>query len=551
MAIEIAELVAVVKAETAQFKKEMGEVEATTSKTSKTAGIAGLVIGGALLYGLDKSAQAAGRAQVETQRMDAAFKAAGIDTHDLTGKLDAAEASSRALGFSNEDVRNSLGTLATATHNSKLSFSDLSVAEDLSRFKHISLDSATQMLAKSMTGSSRAAKALGIDIIPVHHAQDLLKTKTDYATVSLYEQAKAAATLKDHQATMHEIIDKVSAATSGQADAFSKTAEGGMAVFHAQTGAIEESLGQALLPIIQKVTGYLATFSGYLSEHAGIVKVVVAVLGTLAVALGITAAATWAMNSALLASPITWIVAGIILVAATLVYCYKHFTTFREVVDAVMAGVKAVINGFIDFFTKTLPDAFKAVIGWVKDHWPEIVMFISGPFAPIVALATNAFGVRSALIGAFKDVWNFAKGLWNDLGAVWGAAWNGAWDLVKGAIDLMIGGINMLIGAWDSLHFHFGGIMGIGAFDVSVPQIPKIPMLGDGGIAAKAMLAVIGEKEPEAVVPLSRLAGLMPQPATAGAGERHLHVHFDGSTVVASDRQQLRRFAQQLEEFLG
>jgi len=41
-----------------------------------------------------------------------------------------------------------------------------------------------------------------------------------------------------------------------------------------------------------------------------------------------------------------------------------------------------------------------------------------------------------------------------------------------------------------------------------MPQIPTIPNLAKGGIVTKPTLAMIGEKGPEAVVPLGRGAGM-------------------------------------------
>jgi hypothetical protein len=39
-------------------------------------------------------------------------------------------------------------------------------------------------------------------------------------------------------------------------------------------------------------------------------------------------------------------------------------------------------------------------------------------------------------------------------------------------------------------------------------DVPNIPMLAEGGIVTSAQLAVIGEKGPEAVIPLSKLGDL-------------------------------------------
>jgi len=61
-------------------------------------------------------------------------------------------------------------------------------------------------------------------------------------------------------------------------------------------------------------------------------------------------------------------------------------------------------------------------------------------------------------------------------------------------------------------NFHFGGVSvfghHFGSFDVGVPQIPKIPLLAEGGIVSRPTLAVIGERGREAVVPLDGKHGM-------------------------------------------
>ena len=43
------------------------------------------------------------------------------------------------------------------------------------------------------------------------------------------------------------------------------------------------------------------------------------------------------------------------------------------------------------------------------ERWPEILTIISGPFFPLVALATDAFGLRTALIGALEGLWTWIQ----------------------------------------------------------------------------------------------------------------------------------------------
>jgi phage-related protein len=107
----------------------------------------------------------------------------------------------------------------------------------------------------------------------------------------------------------------------------------------------------------------------------------------------------------------------------------KLFSETLVVVTGIIADTSGAIGSFCRFFTKTIPDAFKYVIDWLKRNWPEVATIISGPFAPIVALATNAFGIRDALTTAFSGAlgWlkteggNIAKGLLNGITGAWSA----------------------------------------------------------------------------------------------------------------------------------
>jgi hypothetical protein len=89
---------------------------------------------------------------------------------------------------------------------------------------------------------------------------------------------------------------------------------------------------------------------------------------------------------AFLFSPAGLIIIGIAAVIAAGVLLYKNWDTVKA-----KAGE---LGGWIT-------DKLGAVLSWLTGHWPEIATLISGPFAPLVALATDAFGIRSAITEAF------------------------------------------------------------------------------------------------------------------------------------------------------
>lgn len=512
---------------------------------------------GVLAIGLHKAVDAAQENQAAEAKLAAAFKQTRENIDAYKGRIDATEASSAALGFKSEDVKASLAQLVVATGSGTQAIQMLGVAQNVARYKNISLSDASKLLTTTLAGSARAAHALGIVIPPVTTATDALKSKTKYASLAAYEHAKATAYMSDKQATAHKMVELLTQKLGGQAQAFSKTAQGAKEKMGAEFQLLEINIGNVLLPVLTSLSQTLAGVSEYLTQHAIIAKIVIAVVGVLAasilaVKIGMTlyttatkmaAAAQWLFNAAMDANPIGIVVIALAALGAALYLAWTKSATFRAIVMGVWKQVKGSVLTVLHFFTRDIPAAFQSVLSWVKGHWPLIATLLSGPFAPIVAVATNAFGVRSALLGAFGDMKNAAATVWNGVAAIWGKAWSGAWALVKGVINLMIGGINALISAWDSLHFHFGGIMGIGAFTVQVPQIPTIPLLASGGIVTKPTLAMVGEAGPEAVVPLSH--ALLKH---GGTGSQ-IVVHVSG--VVGNERDVALKIGRELQKLKG
>ena len=109
---------------------------------------------------------------------------------------------------------------------------------------------------------------------------------------------------------------------------------------------------------------------------------------------------------------------------------------------------------------------------------------------------------------AFVNAWNGMKAAARSVGNFIIGYYNGIISGVERAVNAVAGAINSLpsikIPQWVPI---FGGNK------YSIPNVPsvsfpKIPMLADGGIVQQATLALIGERGPEAVIPLDRLGGM-------------------------------------------
>ena len=194
--------------------------------------------------------------------------------------------SGRNLGFTDEQTKNSLGSLIIATHNMRKATVDLGVAQNIARFKGIDLQSATKMLTMAMGGSQRAVKQLGLSVQAVTTQQDKAKKayhdQTDAINAhfkalgkltpaqtaerqaqldsakAAYDGANAVAKVTDKQVTAQKVIDLTKKKLEGQAEAYSKTLPGAMAAAEAWLHHFEVEVGTKLLPVAgMNVIGWL------------------------------------------------------------------------------------------------------------------------------------------------------------------------------------------------------------------------------------------------------------------------------------------------------
>ena len=247
----------------------------------------------------------------------------------------------------------------------------------------------------------------------------------------------------------------------------------------------QQQLGLALLPVLEIVTPLLLKMANWAKNNPGVFLAIAAAIGILAVSI-------LAVNAAMLLNPAIAITAGIIAIGVAIVVAYKKFETFRKIVDTVFAGIKAAINFGIE--------AWKGYVAYVKfvlDAATKVLQFfrndVWGVFKQIVSGVTNIMGgIVNALVAPFKAAFNGIARAWNDT----------------------IGKFSVRIPSWVP---KIGG----NGFDM-----PDIPYLAEGGIVTGPTLAMIGEKGPEAVIPLTgRNAGV--------GGTNYITVNVSGADPQA------------------
>ena len=144
---------------------------------------------------------------------------------------------------------------------------------------------------------------------------------------------------------------------------------------------------------------------------------------------------------------------------------------FRDEIIGAFGAAAAFVVPKVMWVRDQVIGGFNAILGFVKSNWPIIATLISGPFMPLVALATDAFGIRSALVGAFEAI---VAGV--------GGAFSGLPGVIKSALNTAIDFINRMLNSLSGKQI-IPAITVAGQTvvpGVNLPDLPNIPRLATG-----------------------------------------------------------------------
>ena len=401
--------------------KQFGQLEGASAKTAfalkKAALPAAAAIGGIgiALFDATKSAMEDEAAQVQL----------ALALQNVTGASDAQIASSEkfitqmslASGVADDELRPALASLVRGTKDVETAQSALTLAQDIATGSNKSLAEVSDALAKAYGGNMKGLQALSPEI---------------------------KAMIKDG-ASLDDVMNVLGGSFGGASDAAAATAEGGMKRLGIAVSETKESIGAALIPIVEAALPVLIKFGSWAQENTKTLLIIIGVIGGVSAAVllfntvvGIATLVNTVFALSLTAAQLAMVgfaTLGIGLVIAALVALYFKFDIVRKVVDTVIDGI---VTG-----TKFAFDVL-----------------------------TNYF---TAVLGIYKSIFNGIAKLWNNT----------------------IGKLSFEFPTW---------VPGLGGRGFSVPNIPY---LAEGGIVTGPTLAMIGENGPEAVIPLNGSNGGM------------------------------------------
>lgn len=274
--------------------------------------------------------------QAQTIRLNQALSGIGITSEKMQKQVFQAADAYYQLGFQGSETVSAMGTLVTATGDVEQATKLMAMSADLARYKHIDMETAAKILARGTQGSAKAFKELGITLdttIPKNEA-------------------------------IAQAFDKLNTKIGGQAQAYTKSFAGQMAVLKERLDNLFQSLAKLVLPVLSAFVGYLNTNGKALLIYAGIVTTVIVVLKVYRTTLAITkslqqAYAFWTyaqaastnvfkfavfqLNAALRANPIGLIVTAVIALGVAFVWAWNKFDWFRK---GITSGIQIIVKGF-------------------------------------------------------------------------------------------------------------------------------------------------------------------------------------------------------------
>ena len=302
--------------ETAGEKAQFAIKKAAVPAAAALAGI-GVALVGATKAAIEDEAEQAQLA-LTLQNVTAASDAQVKATEDQISAM------SRASGIADTEYRLALEALVRGTKDVGVAMNDMNLVMDIS--KSTGIDSATvaDALAKAYQGNFKALRTLSPEM----------------------------ATMIKEGASLDDVMNVLGGTFGGAVAANAETAAGKLEIMKNSIGETKESIGAALLPVLEAVLPYLQKFADWAQDNPEAFMYI-------AGAIGIVAAAIVATNIAMALNPFSLIAIGIGLLVAGLVIAYNKFEWFSTGINAVINGVIFVFETFANSWIKVINTIIK------------------------------------------------------------------------------------------------------------------------------------------------------------------------------------------------
>lgn len=456
-----------VTADTNKFRSEIGKIGSAEGGMSKLKqGFSALSIGmkgaaaGAVAFGataafaLGKQAvAAASNLQQSMGAVDDVFKSSAKQVHAY------AKNAADAVGLSRNQYNEMATLIGTQLKNGGTAANQL--ADQANKVIKIGADLSAQFGGNTKDAVDALSAALKGERDPIEkYGISLTQNAIDAEAAALgYKKVNGQLTTQATQAATLSLIQKQSADSTGKFARETDTLAHKQQVLSAKWEDAKAKLGNMLLPIVTKVTGFIADhivpligkLPGLLSGLGRVIggvfvgawRLLVGIVKTAAVALQVA----WEVIKLVFQIGVTAVSAVMSGLAAAVGWAWEGVKT---VFSAAVAAVKLVWEGFLALLRggATVIGAIFTGIGTVASWvWSGIKAVISGAGAVIRGVWAGLQAAGSLLMAAFRGIGSVAASIWRGIWAV--ISWAG--HQIKITFQTIIGSIGMVIGWFGKL----------------------------------------------------------------------------------------------------
>lgn len=342
--------------------------------------------------------------------------------------------SSNAVGLSQTAALDAADTFAIFGKSAGLTGKDLTgfsknlvgTAADFASFANTTPDEAIQAIGAALRGETEPIRKYGLMLDDASIKQEAVRIGLIKTTKDAIDPAKKAL-------VVNGLIQAFAKGQKISGD-FARTS-GGLAnqqrILAAKVENAKAAVGQVLLPVVLNAIKIFSSFGKaianvvkWVDENKGTVILLATAIGivtlaiyaqmtattasTLATSIAASATKAWAfaqriLNAAMKANTLALVIAGIILLIAGIVYAYKHFKTFRAIVDTTMRVVGNTFRwlwGVAKVVFRALSAAVRAVAGVFKSVWDRI----SGIVKTATKIVSTAVRVMISVVKGYLKV---------------------------------------------------------------------------------------------------------------------------------------------------
>lgn len=436
-----------VTADTKRFRSEMGKIgqaeggvgKLKQSMSALGIGMKGLAagaigFGATAAFALGKQAVgAASNLQQSMGAVDDVFKSSAKQVHAYAQKA------ADAVGLSRNQYNEMATLIGTQLKNGGTAANQL--ADQANKVIKIGADLSAQFGGNTKDAVDALSAALKGERDPIEkYGISLTQNAIDAEAAALgYKKVNGQLTTQATQAATLSLIQKQSADSTGKFARETDTLAHKQQVLSAKWEDAKAKLGNLLLPIVTKVTGFIADhIVPLIGKLPGLLAGLGRVIG--GVFVGAWRLLVNVVKAAASALKIAWEAIKLV------------FQIGVTAVSAVMSGLATVVGLAWD----GVKLIFTGAVAIVKAAWEGFIALLKGGGAVIGAVFT---GIRTAagwLGSAFQGLLGVIKSIWNGIKAAIGAAAH----QIKITFQTIVGSIGMVIGWFGKLLSKVWGVIG-------------------------------------------------------------------------------------------